>query len=306
MPWRGACARCGTAASCPWPPCSTASVRERRRAWPSTPTTCSARRDWAAASASPTGSAPATEPGTWASRSPSSGSARESSIGVALNAACFMTPEKSLTFLAGAGGAARVDDYFSQCARCWMAACAYRRGPAHRTVKGRGERRSLPPTPPTAIRVTAGGAFAPSPPHQLLLGDVTRPAPSVSIIHSHARSARPGRGARGRSGTIRPMPVDNVILVGFMGAGKSTVGRVLARRLGRCFVETDDVIAAREGRAIPEIFRAGWRGALSPARRGGAGGARPQSPATSSPPAAGCRAGRGGWLACGSWARSSG
>jgi shikimate kinase len=47
----------------------------------------------------------------------------------------------------------------------------------------------------------------------------------------------------------------NVILVGFMGAGKSTVGRVLARRLGRCFVETDDVITAREGRAISEIFR---------------------------------------------------
>src|SRR5262245_65886097 len=48
----------------------------------------------------------------------------------------------------------------------------------------------------------------------------------------------------------------NVILVGFMGAGKSTVGRLLARRLGLCFVETDDMITAREGRSIPEIFRA--------------------------------------------------
>src|ERR1700741_2364881 len=48
---------------------------------------------------------------------------------------------------------------------------------------------------------------------------------------------------------------DNVILVGFMGAGKSSVGRILARRLGRCFVETDDLITAREGRSIPEIFR---------------------------------------------------
>lgn len=47
----------------------------------------------------------------------------------------------------------------------------------------------------------------------------------------------------------------NVILVGFMGAGKSTVGRLLARRLGRCFVETDAMITAREGRSIPEIFR---------------------------------------------------
>jgi shikimate kinase len=46
----------------------------------------------------------------------------------------------------------------------------------------------------------------------------------------------------------------NVILVGFMGAGKSTVGRLLARRLGRCFVETDAMITAREGRSIPDIF----------------------------------------------------
>ena len=48
--------------------------------------------------------------------------------------------------------------------------------------------------------------------------------------------------------------VDNVILVGFMGAGKSSVGRMLATRLGRCFVETDEMITAQEGRPIPEIF----------------------------------------------------
>jgi len=47
---------------------------------------------------------------------------------------------------------------------------------------------------------------------------------------------------------------DNVILVGFMGAGKSSVGRILAARLGRCFVETDEMITAAEGRPIPEIF----------------------------------------------------
>jgi hypothetical protein len=55
-------------------------------------------------------------------------------IGVALNAACFMTPVKTITLLAGAGPHARVDHYFSQCARCWMAGCAYRRAPAPRTV----------------------------------------------------------------------------------------------------------------------------------------------------------------------------
>jgi hypothetical protein len=54
--------------------------------------------------------------------------------GVTLNDACFMTPGKSISLLAGAGAAARVDHYFSQCARCWMRDCAYRRTPAHRTV----------------------------------------------------------------------------------------------------------------------------------------------------------------------------
>lgn len=50
---------------------------------------------------------------------------------------------------------------------------------------------------------------------------------------------------------------ENVILVGFMGAGKTAVGRLLAKRLGRCFVETDDLIVAKAGRSIPEIFRTG-------------------------------------------------
>jgi hypothetical protein len=55
-------------------------------------------------------------------------------IGVTLNAACFMSPEKTISLLVGAGARARVDHYASQCARCWMAACAYRRVPAGRTV----------------------------------------------------------------------------------------------------------------------------------------------------------------------------
>ncbi len=55
-------------------------------------------------------------------------------IGVTLTPACFMLPEKSISLLVGAGPEARVDHYFSQCARCWMAGCAYRRVPAARTV----------------------------------------------------------------------------------------------------------------------------------------------------------------------------
>ncbi len=46
-----------------------------------------------------------------------------------------------------------------------------------------------------------------------------------------------------------------VALVGFMGAGKTTVGRELARRLHWEFVDLDDTIVAREGRSVAEIFR---------------------------------------------------
>ena len=48
--------------------------------------------------------------------------------------------------------------------------------------------------------------------------------------------------------------MNNVVLVGFMGSGKSTVGRVLAKRTNRGFVDLDDDIAADAGRAISEIF----------------------------------------------------
>lgn len=46
----------------------------------------------------------------------------------------------------------------------------------------------------------------------------------------------------------------NVVLTGFMGAGKTTVGRILAERLDREFVDMDQVIEAREGEPISEIF----------------------------------------------------
>jgi shikimate kinase len=46
----------------------------------------------------------------------------------------------------------------------------------------------------------------------------------------------------------------NIILTGFMGTGKSTVGRLLAARLGYEFVDTDELIVARDGRSIADIF----------------------------------------------------
>ena len=47
-----------------------------------------------------------------------------------------------------------------------------------------------------------------------------------------------------------------IVLIGFMGSGKSTVGRLLAGRLGLPFVDVDDVIERRAGASIADIFRA--------------------------------------------------
>jgi shikimate kinase len=45
-----------------------------------------------------------------------------------------------------------------------------------------------------------------------------------------------------------------ITLVGFMGAGKSGVGKALAQRLGWRFLDLDDLVESREARAIPDIF----------------------------------------------------
>jgi shikimate kinase len=48
--------------------------------------------------------------------------------------------------------------------------------------------------------------------------------------------------------------VGTVWLVGMMGAGKSTVGALLARRLGRPFVDSDEEVERAAGRSVAEIF----------------------------------------------------
>lgn len=47
---------------------------------------------------------------------------------------------------------------------------------------------------------------------------------------------------------------ENIFLIGLMGAGKSTVGRTLARRLGKLFIDSDHEIEKRCGVKIPTIF----------------------------------------------------
>ena len=48
--------------------------------------------------------------------------------------------------------------------------------------------------------------------------------------------------------------VPNIYLIGLMGAGKSTAGRLLAQTMGREFYDSDDEIVKRTGASIPTIF----------------------------------------------------
>jgi shikimate kinase len=57
---------------------------------------------------------------------------------------------------------------------------------------------------------------------------------------------RPDHGRKLRSG--------NLILVGMMGSGKTTMGRALAKHLGKAFVDSDEEIIKRTGVTIPHIF----------------------------------------------------
>ena len=73
-----------------------------------------------------------------------------------------------------------------------------------------------------------------------------------------------GKTVKSRRTRVRPerpvalaatVPGNSVFLAGFMGAGKSSVGRALGRRLNWIFEDLDDRIAARERRTVAEIFR---------------------------------------------------
>ena len=46
----------------------------------------------------------------------------------------------------------------------------------------------------------------------------------------------------------------NLILIGFMGAGKTTIGKLFSKEKGRKFVDTDERIVREQGKSIPELF----------------------------------------------------
>jgi shikimate kinase len=47
----------------------------------------------------------------------------------------------------------------------------------------------------------------------------------------------------------------SIALIGFMGTGKTVVGKLLAEKLGKQFIELDAIIEKKAGKSIPEIFR---------------------------------------------------
>jgi len=64
----------------------------------------------------------------------------------------------------------------------------------------------------------------------------------------------PEKAEDARNVLQRPVGSRRIVLTGFMGSGKTTVGPLVAERLGWRFVDVDDVIAAEAGTTIPEIF----------------------------------------------------
>jgi shikimate kinase len=71
---------------------------------------------------------------------------------------------------------------------------------------------------------------------------------SESLLQRQRAQPKPG-GGRPRRGPA------NVVLVGLSGSGKTTVARLLARRLGWRFVDTDHVIQREAGMTVQEIFQ---------------------------------------------------
>lgn len=47
---------------------------------------------------------------------------------------------------------------------------------------------------------------------------------------------------------------DNIYLIGFMGTGKSTVGKIIAKKTGKKFVDTDSLVELKAGMSVYDIF----------------------------------------------------
>ena len=107
------------------------------------------------------------------------------------------------------------------------------------------------------------GPVAPAPvctPFPLRLWGVGDPAQELTRVDSPRNRCAFSRDFLGFSGTASSGRVGRVsrppvaFLVGFMGSGKTTVGRALAARLGLSFVDLDERIARHAGKSVRDIF----------------------------------------------------
>jgi shikimate kinase len=74
-----------------------------------------------------------------------------------------------------------------------------------------------------------------------------QPSLHPAIFDTHLSRSR-------KSSPLDLASLKRLVLTGFMGAGKSTVGRLLAERLGWEFLDLDALVEARSGLRVPEIF----------------------------------------------------
>lgn len=77
---------------------------------------------------------------------------------------------------------------------------------------------------------------------------------NISRFNSLDEDGGQDTGSRGGHPISRRLGVRSIVLVGLMGAGKSTVGRRLAQKLGLPFRDADNEIEAAAGMSIPDIF----------------------------------------------------
>ena len=72
---------------------------------------------------------------------------------------------------------------------------------------------------------------------------------------SHVTAGTVPIGTERRFNMTKEEKKNCIFLIGFMGSGKTTVGRILARKMNAKFLDTDDMIEKAEGMKISEIFR---------------------------------------------------
>ncbi len=78
-----------------------------------------------------------------------------------------------------------------------------------------------------------------------------------------------------RAAPQAPAGAANIFLIGLMGAGKTSVGKLLARRLGKTFFDCDHEIERATGVRVPVIFEIEGEDGFRAARKPHARGSRP-------------------------------